>query len=354
MNRLYIFYAIVLLLISSCGVIPQQQSVAPTIQNNAAQSADITNPLEHDEATRTCPTAYSTDVAFVSDPLFALHFITDDSASYSSFYAMALKKTISATMFVTAEESSAYLFDFPIERLPTSILKTIKPLSSMQETILLAAKRVVISPLLPLFAPQLFDILQAYRSRCNLPNITQLDAGLPQHTTDTISIRYAPAIQQLAKYIVAYMKKENTNLFFAVLDTQNIHVVQNISLLLGILYDTVPNFSPTLLWDTRVPDSEAQIYEHIDSIPYNAAILLYAGQYTLRASQYLYQRNSLTIERVFAITTWESLPYTDTNTFSYGLYARAWVAASLSSLFENNSYATAKIYRLNTVTVDKK
>ncbi len=324
------------------------EQVSTEEQNNSINETNDALLTEDESLEETsCSFAYSADLVFLSDPIFALHFITDAKTNYSEFYAMALRQHKDARMFVSAEAQSAARLGLPLENLPQEVQLHFKALSKRSLATALRSRAVVLSPLMRLFAPRQMEYIEAYRKRCTMPPMRTLNAGgYNKNTERSITVRYTQAVQEMSAIIAHRMQEENINSMVAILDEPTVRNVEDISILISALKNTVDDFQIRLLWEKRNSNSEAKTFEELDSIADNEIVLLHAGMYTSRASQYLREQERVEQKRIFAITSWQHLPYNTQNTMSYGIYADTWVAAPLSALFENKNYVSAKLYRI--------
>lgn len=336
--------------ILSCGKNSKDATTHKDQNNREEQSANTHNTDDEiaieNLTIRQCGFAYSADIVFISDPIFALHFVTDNTAKYDEFYVMAMRKNVEARMFVTAEETASALFQSSVEELPEVVKRNFKPLSKLQISTTLRSHTLVFSPLMRLFAPAHIQYIERYRKKCKLPPARTLRNGSSQNRENTIIVRYTKAIQKLASTIAAYMKEKNIQNMVAILDKSHVQNTTHMNILITALRDFVPNFQSNVLWHTRTSDTENITFAQLDVVAENEVVLLYAGMYTTRASHYLKDQENVDLERIFAIADWEYIPYKTAQNISYGIYASAWVAIPLSGIFENKNYINAKLYRL--------
>ncbi len=327
---------------SKAYVISQAQS---TKEDFHASNTDNNNASDGENFTvARCKWAYSADLAFISDPIFALHFVTDMTAKYHEFYAMALRRNSDAHMIVMGEQKASELFESSVETLPEIVKQNFKPLSRIQMSTALRARKLVFSPLMRLFAPMHTQYIETYRKKCNLSPARTLHSSSVEKK-NTINVRYTKAIPKLASVIAAYMQEKNLQDMVAILDTSHMQNIKNMTLLVTEIEKLVDNFNPTLQWHKRTPDSENITFEQLNEISEDAVILLYAGMYTTKASHHLREQQAVNIERIFAIIDWEHISYKGEHTESLGIYASAWVAIPLATIFENKNYVNAKLYR---------
>lgn len=365
------------LALASCA--PNEQPGQKSTQQVAETSVPRTA-QQNAEAPLSCAISYSAETAFISDPIFALYFDEDASGGYGSFYLMAQRAGANARMAVIAEEQAAVTFPAlaPItETIPPAAFGYAVRLSEAEKKAVMRARSVVVSPLLDAFAPQFFAELLDYRARCglskplrlslarpgvenetqNIQNNSAVAALLPPEEKSEISIDYMPALAQLAAALAELMKTKNLTGLAVVLDTSDPAREADVRYILNALRELNPAVSPRFIWEDTVPQAEDLLYRQLDLVRPSEAVLLHAGIYTARASQYLYGKDLSSAQRIVAVSGWllppPLIPIRQIDravAAAGGLYAAYAAYAPLSALFEparkNKRYAAAGFYRI--------
>lgn len=174
------------------SILNEDVQPAPTATSRLSSLLDGIMKIQH-AIMRACNTK-TTDLVFVSDPYFAANYVGDSLKGYGLFYQLSLLYSAYARLYMGFEIESQLQSNFDIA---TAVLKYKTENLSVHDMFLIRyAERVVVSPLLHVFAPTLYEDIVRIRASEGR-EVQTITFDLSMHDSRYITVDYSNAMHAL-------------------------------------------------------------------------------------------------------------------------------------------------------------